>query len=56
MMTKAEAIELLKDIVEELDYDIYKSIFIEDCMEDPEAAEASQNALLDVLKKHIEVK
>ena len=54
-MTKAEALELLKDIVEELDYDIYKNIFIENCMEDPEAAEVSQNALLAVLKKHIEV-
>lgn len=54
-MTKEQALELVKDIVLELDYDIYKDTFVENCMEDPNASEEMQERLLAVLKKHIEV-
>lgn len=52
-MDKKQALELLKDIVGEIDYDIYKSLFIEGCMEDPEVSMYKQNSLLRLLGKHV---
>lgn len=54
-MTREQALELLKQLVNEVDYDHYKSIFVESCMEDPEASMRVQENLLLILGKYVEI-
>lgn len=54
-LKNSEALEMLKDIVNEIDYDVYKQLFVEDCMEDPEASFERQQALMDIVGKHIKL-
>jgi len=43
---------LVSDLVQELDYDMWKSLFDEECMEDPEAAAETREALCEIVRKH----
>lgn len=54
-MNEDQATGLLKELLEEIDYDLYKDTYVEQCMEDPDSSRDRQKALLDVLKRHIEV-
>lgn len=51
-MNQQKALELLSDLIEELDYDLWKGIFFEDAIEDPDANEEFKKTLLAILKKH----
>ena len=52
-MLRTDAINMLKDIVNEIDYDIYKNLFIEGCMEDPEQSLANQESLLRTINTYV---
>ena len=54
-MTREQALELLGKLIEEVDYDIYKVMFVEQCMEDPEYSHAHQERLLEILEKYVEI-
>jgi predicted hydrolase (HD superfamily) len=54
-MNEDQATSLLKELLEEIDYDLYKDTYVEQCMEDPESSRDRQEALMNVLKKHVEV-
>jgi hypothetical protein len=50
IMTEEELLEMLKQLVQEVDYDIYKDMFVHgDC---PEGVEA----LINIAKQYIEVR
>lgn len=51
-MNTDKALALLSDLVKELDYDLWKGIFLEDAIEDPDANEEFKKDLLAILKKH----
>ena len=53
-MTDEQILEMLKELVEWIDYDIYKAYFVEACWEcsEDEAVEAVQK-LVDIVKKHV---
>lgn len=53
-MDDEQIMEMIKDIVGELDYDHYKLLFVEDCMEDPDAAMSARDRLLFVAKRHLD--
>lgn len=53
-MNKAQALELIKAIVQEVDYDIYKDLFVNPV--DPEAAWLEQERLVTVLGAYIPIK
>ena len=44
---------MLKEIVQEVDYDIYKHIFVKGCSEDPEASEATRKRLIAIVRDHL---
>ena len=52
-MTRSEIIGMLKELVSEVDYDIYKAIYVEDCMEDPDEAKETQERLIAIAKEHM---
>lgn len=55
-MSKEEAVAMLRELVKEIDYDIYKSIFEECCMEEPELALKTQKTLLKIVGKYAKIK
>jgi hypothetical protein len=48
-------LSMLSDLIEEVDYDLWKSMFVEDCMEDPEAAMEHRAGLLKLIDKHLDL-
>ena len=50
-MTTNEARQLLADLVNEVDYDTHKSLFVRQCREEPELAEATIKRMIDRLKR-----
>lgn len=52
-MTDNEILAMLEDIVSEVDYDIYKSIFVKECIEDPAEARDARKRLVEIVKKHL---
>ena len=55
-MTEDEATELLKELLEEIDYDLYKDTYVEHCMEDSENSRSRQRMLMSILKKYVDIK
>ncbi len=53
-MTKEEVIEMLKDIVEEVDYDIFKAIFLYGELP-PEDQQQLVDNLVSEVAKHIDI-
>ncbi len=51
-MTTAARFNLLKELIEELDYDLYKSMFVKACIEDPEETKEQVSHLLDIIKSY----
>lgn len=45
--------ELLSDLVKAIDYDIWKSMFVPECIEEPEENEARIAELETIINKHI---
>ena len=53
-MTDEQIREMLSDVVQEVDYDLWKSIFLETHWEcDPEEGEARLDRLVDIAKGHL---
>lgn len=52
-MTDKEILKMLEEIVQEVDYDIYKSLFVKACMESPEDAKAARERLVEIVKKYL---
>jgi hypothetical protein len=50
-MTKEEILKMVKDIVEEIDYDIYKDIFM--CPEDIDESAETINNLVSIVEDHL---
>jgi hypothetical protein len=46
--------EMVSDIVSELDYDLWKSLYHADCIEDPDGAEETRATLRGIAKQHID--
>lgn len=44
---------MVSDLVNEIDYDIWKGMFDEECMEDPEEAMAHRVRLIEIVEKHL---
>lgn len=53
-MSPKRKLSMLKDIVAEVDYDIYKQLFVEDCMEDEDASEQVVNNLMKIVEKYVD--
>jgi hypothetical protein len=53
-MTKKQVVEMLKDVVSEVDYDIYKEMFV-DGYAPPEDQEQWVNNLVTQVSKHINI-
>ena len=53
-MTKEEVVEMLKDVVAEVDYDIAKEIFLEGYMPHEDQQQII-NKLVDEVAKHIKI-
>jgi hypothetical protein len=51
-MTKAVRLNLLKELVQELDYDLYKGMFIKLYIEEPEENEERINSLLELIESY----
>ena len=51
-MTNKQIKTMLKEIVAEIDYDIYKQLFVESCMEDKDASKESVDRLIQIVKKY----
>lgn len=51
-MTDSEIVEMLKELIEEIDYDLYKAAFVENCIEDQEENQAHVDRLMEIVKKH----
>lgn len=49
-MNKEQILEMLKEIVEEIDYDIYKEIFVHS----DEDTEGTQFVLTGIVEKHLQ--
>lgn len=49
-MNKEQILEMLKEVVEQIDYDIYKEIFINP----DEDTEVDQSILVGIVEKHLE--
>lgn len=54
MMTRDKVIEMLASIVDAVDYDVYKEIFIEGYAP-PEEQEAIVNRLVDLVAKYVDI-
>lgn len=52
-MSDEQIEEMLTDIIAEVDYDLYKSIYIKECQEEPDLAQEIQKNLIDIVKKHL---
>lgn len=52
-MTDERIMSMISDLVQKVDYDIWKQMFEEDCMEDPEMAEQNRATLLKIVKKYL---
>lgn len=52
-MNDKEILSMLKEIVQEVDYDIYKHIFVKGCSESPEDSKATRERLIEIVKKHL---
>lgn len=50
-MTKSQAIKLLKELIQNIDYDIYKSYFVNP--EEPEFTEQQLDELIEIIQKHV---
>jgi hypothetical protein len=46
-MTDEQIIEMLKELVEDIDYDIYKDMFVHEYI--------SPNSLIEIAKKHMNI-
>jgi hypothetical protein len=53
-MKKSAINAMLSDLVSELDYDIWKSLFVEECMEEPEEAALHLKRMRNVVRRHLE--
>ena len=51
-MTREQIIEMLENLIQELDYDIYKEMFI--VSEDPDFIEDHIERLVDIVEEHFE--
>lgn len=47
-MNRAKLRAVISAVLEDVDYDLWKSLFVEECREDPDEAEAAIEHLLDV--------
>lgn len=52
-MTEKRIRQLLEDIVLHLDYDLYESLFVEDCMKDREESEATVRTLCEIVDDYV---
>lgn len=52
-LTDKHIMAMISDLVQEVDYDIWKQMFEEDCMEDPEMAKENKATLLKIVKKYL---
>lgn len=52
-MTDKQMMKMLSDLVQEIDYDIWKEMFVKDCMEDPELAEKNKADLVKIVKRYL---
>lgn len=52
-LTDKQLMAMLSDLVQEVDYDIWKQMFVEDSMEDPEMAKENRATLLKIVKKYL---
>jgi len=52
-MTDKQIMKMISELVQEVDYDIWKGMFEEDCMEEPEMAKENQKTLLKIVKKYL---
>lgn len=54
MAKKKDACEALAEaIVSEIDYDLWKSLYHKDCIEDPDEAKATRKRLRDIVQEHV---
>ncbi len=51
-MNDKTAKKLLSELVKEIDYDIWKSYFVKECIEEPEFIEERINDLTKIIKKY----
>jgi hypothetical protein len=51
--TREQMDKMVSDLVQELDYDHWKSLFDEDCMEDPEAAADTRKTLRAIVRRNL---
>lgn len=52
-MKDDRCMKMISDLVNEIDYDIWKGLFVESCIEDPELAEERRTNLLKIVKKYL---
>lgn len=52
-MTKKQITKMLASIFERADYDLYKSHFVKDCIEDFEENEEFINDLVEIVDKYV---
>ena len=52
-MNDDQIFEMLKDVVAEVDYDIYKALYVKSCIEDEEEAKHSRSILMNIVTKHM---
>ena len=54
-MNKSEAIKMVKEIVVEVDYDIYKQAYDHSTAEEPEFVDGNISNLVEIVAKYIEI-
>lgn len=52
-MDKSKIEAMLSDVVSQLDYDIWKSLFCEDCIEDEEEAASTRTRLTKIVERYL---
>jgi len=55
VMNKSEAIKMVKEIVVEVDYDIYKQAYDHSTAEEPEFVDGNISNLVEIVAKYIEI-
>jgi len=52
-MTDETIIAMLEDILSEVDYDLYKGLFVKECIEDPVEAKETRKRLVEIVNKYL---